>query len=96
MQKYKTILESWSPFVAGKNNFFDNEILKKIAQKHKKTIAQIALRFLIEQGIVVIPKTTNEARMKENLNVFDFSLDNEDRQTLNAMDTGKSQFGWDS
>lgn len=96
MQKYKTILESWSPFVAGKNNFFDNEILKKIAQKHKKTIAQIALRFLIEQGIVVIPKTTNEARMKENLNIFDFSLDNEDRQTLNAMDTGKSQFGWDS
>lgn len=96
MQKYGTILESWSPFVAGKNNFFDNETLKKIAAKYNKSVAQIALRFLIEQGIVVIPKSTNENRLKENLAVFDFSLDNDDRTTLNAMDTGKSQFGWDS
>lgn len=96
MQKYGTVLESWSPFVMGKNNFFENENLKKIAKKYNKTVAQVVLRFLIEQGIIVIPKTTNEARMRENLAVFDFALDAQDIKTLNAMDTGKSQFGWDS
>ena len=96
MQTYGTILESWSPFVAGRGNFFKNETLMKIAQKHGKSVAQVALRFLIEQGIVVIPKTSKEQRMRENIAVFDFALDESDRKTLNAMDTNKSSFGWDS
>ena len=96
MQKYGTILESWSPFVAGRNNFFKNETLMKIAQKHGKSVAQVALRFLIEQGIVVIPKTSKEQRMRENIAVFDFALDESDIKTLNAMDTNKSSFAWDS
>lgn len=96
MQKYGTILESWSPFMAGRNNFFKNETLMKIAQKHRKSVAQVALRFLIEQGIVVIPKTSKEQRMRENIAVFDFALDESDKKTLNAMDTNKSAFGWDS
>lgn len=96
MQKYGTILESWSPFVAGRNNFFKNETLMKIAQKHGKSVAQVALRFLIEQGIVVIPKTSKAQRMRENIAVFDFALDENDKKTLSAMDTNKSSFGWDS
>lgn len=96
MQKYGTILESWSPFVAGRNNFFKNETLMKIAQKHGKSVAQIALRFLIEQGIVVIPKTSKAQRMRENIAVFDFALDENDKKTLSAMDTNKSSFGWDA
>lgn len=96
MQKYGTILESWSPFVAGRNNFFKNETLMKIAQKHGKSVAQIALRFLIEQGIVVIPKTSKTQRMRENIAVFDFALDENDKKTLSAMDTNKSSFGWDA
>lgn len=96
MQKYKTILESWSPFMAGRNDFFKNETLTKIAAKYNKSVAQVALRFLIEQGIVVIPKTSKEERMRENIAVFDFALDESDRKTLNAMDTNKSSFAWDS
>ena len=96
MSKHKTILESWSPFMAGRNDFFKNETLMKIAAKHGKSVAQVALRFLIEQGIVVIPKTSKEHRMRENIAVFDFALDESDKKTLVAMDTNKSAFGWDS
>lgn len=96
MSKHKTILESWSPFMAGRNDFFKNETLMKIAAKHDKSVAQVALRFLIEQGIVVIPKTSKEHRMRENIAVFDFALDESDKKTLVAMDTNKSAFGWDS
>ena len=94
MQARGTILESWSPFVAGKNNFFKNETLLKIAAKHGKSVAQVALRFLIEQGIVVIPKSSNEGRLRENFSIFDFALDASDTKTLAAMDTNKSSFGW--
>ena len=80
--------------MAGKNNFFKNETLLKIAAKHGKSVAQVALRFLIEQGIVVIPKSSNEGRLRENFAVFDFALDASDTKTLSAMDTNKSSFGW--
>ena len=96
MKKQGILLQSWSPFVAGKNDFFHNATLLQIAKKHNKTVAQVALRFLIEQGIVVIPKTSKRERMQENIAVFDFALDEGDRATLNAMDTNTSQFGWDS
>ena len=96
MKKHGTLLQSWSPFVAGKNDFFHNATLQKIAQKHNKSVAQVALRFLIEQGIVVIPKTSKRERMQENIAVFDFALDEGDRAILRAMDTNTSQFGWDS
>ena len=82
--------------MAGRNDFFKNETLMKIAAKHDKSVVQVALRFLIEQGIVVIPKTSKEHRMRENIAVFDFALDESDKKTLVAMDTNKSAFGWDS
>ncbi|WP_300902167.1 aldo/keto reductase [Helicobacter rodentium] len=94
----KTLLQSWSPFIAGKNveggSILENPTLKNIAQKYNKTPAQAVLRFLIEQGISVIPKTSKKHRMIENLNVFDFYLSVEDRQILSGLDTNKSSFSW--
>lgn len=95
MAPYKTVLESWSPFMAGRQRFFSNGVLNEVAEKHAKTPAQVALRFLVEQNIVVIPKTEKPERMKENLAIFDFNLDDDDRARLSALDTGKSAFGWD-
>ena len=94
MQTSGTKLEAWSPFANGKNDFFKNETLTKIAKKHKKSVAQVALRFLIEQDIVVIPKSSKVERMKENINIFDFALDDEDRQTLIGLDTNEPLFKW--
>lgn len=95
MAPYKTVLESWSPFMAGRQSFFTNGVLNEVAEKHHKTPAQVALRFLVEQNIVVIPKTEKPARMQENLAIFDFNLDDVDRARLSELDTGKSAFGWD-
>lgn len=95
MARHGTILESWSPFVAGRSDFFSNPALQKIAANYGKSVAQIALRFLIEQNIIVIPKSANSQRMCENFAVFDFALKDEDTKALIAMDTGKSAFGWD-
>lgn len=96
MKESGTILESWSPFVSGQSNFFRNPTLMSVAKKYNKSVAQIALRFLIQQGIVVIPKTENELRMRENISVFDFALNGDDMDILSKMDTGKSSFSWDS
>ncbi len=95
MKASGTALESWSPFIAGKENIFKNATLQKIAAKHGKSVAQVILRFLIEQNIIVIPKSSNEGRLRENFAVFDFALDASDTKTLTAMDTNKSYFSWD-
>ncbi len=94
MKSKKTLLQSWSPFIAGKGSILENPTLKNIAQKYNKTPAQVVLRFLIEQGISVIPKTSKRARMQENLNVFDFSLSAQDMRILKELDTNKSAFSW--
>ncbi len=92
MQKYGTQIMSWGPFAEGKNNFFSNEILKTIGEKYGKTIAQVALRFLIQRQIVVIPKSTRIERMKENMEVFDFELSQKDMATIASLDKGESLF----
>lgn len=92
--KGKTLLQSWSPFIAGQGSILENPTLKTIAQKYNKTPAQVILRFLIEQGISVIPKTSKKARMQENINVFDFSLSAQDKKILSDLDTNKSSFSW--
>lgn len=86
------VLQSWASFGEGRNNMFSNPILQKIGEKYHKTIAQVILRWLIQRNIVVIPKTTKIARMKENISVFDFTLSNEDMQTIAKMDTKTSLF----
>jgi len=92
MKKYNTQIESWGPFAEGRNDFFNNATLKEIGERHNKSIAQVALRFLIQRGIVVIPKTVNKNRMEENFNIFDFELTADDMSQIAALDTGKSAF----
>ena len=92
MQKFGTRLMSWSPMARGENNFFNNEILKSIGAKYGKTAAQTALRFLTQEGIIVIPKSTHKERMAENFNIFDFELSKEDMETLKNLDKGESLF----
>ena len=85
-------LMSWGPFAEGRNGFFTNEVLAGIGAAHGKSVAQVALRFLIQSGIIVIPKSVHSERMSENLNVFDFSLSDEEMARITALDTGKSLF----
>lgn len=92
MQKFGTRLMSWSPMARGENNFFNNEILKSIGVKYGKTAAQTALRFLTQEDVIVIPKSTHKERMAENFNIFDFELSKEDMETLKNLDKGESLF----
>lgn len=85
-------IQSWGPFAEGKNNIFQNEVLTQIASKHKKSIAQVILRWLTQRGVVVIPKSVRKERMVENFNVFDFELTNEDMELIQSLDTKTSQF----
>ena len=92
MDKYSTQLMSWSPMARGENNFFNNEFLKSIGDKYNKTAAQVALRFLTQENVIVIPKSTHKERMKENFEIFDFELSGDDMNTLRALDKGESIF----
>lgn len=92
MQEYGTQIESWGPFAEGKNSFFSNEILKRIGDKYTKSIAQVALRFLIQRNVVVIPKSVNKERMKENIEVFDFVLTQDEMTAISKLDKGESLF----
>lgn len=92
MKKYGTQIESWGPFAEGKNDYFNNPVLKKIGEKYGKTSAQTALRFLIQSGVVVIPKSTHKERMEENINVFDFNLTADEMAAIEALDGGESLF----
>lgn len=84
---------SWGPFAEGKNNLFTNKTLLNIGKKYNKTSAQVALRYLLEQNIVVIPKTVNKDRMVENINVFDFELSDDDMAEILKLDTDTTLFG---
>jgi 2,5-diketo-D-gluconate reductase A len=85
-------IESWGPFAEGKNNIFHNELLKAIAYKYKKSIAQVILRWLIQRGVVAIPKSVRKERMEENFNVFDFRLTIDDMEAIKTLDTNASSF----
>lgn len=85
-------IESWGPFAEGKNNLFHNELLSTIAAKYKKSIAQVVLRWLIQRGVVAIPKSVRKERMEENFNVFDFQLSGEDMEAIKTLDTNASSF----
>lgn len=92
MERYGTRVMSWGPFAEGKNDFFTNEVLKAIGEKYGKSVAQTALRFLIQRGIIVIPKSTHKERMIQNMEVFDFALTDEDMQAIYGLDQAKSLF----
>ncbi len=88
------IHESWSPLACGRNGFFRNPVLLQIADRYGKTAAQVGLRFLYQQDIVIIPKSTHIERMRENLDILDFELTTSEMSELLELDLGKSLFGW--
>ena len=90
-----TVMQAWSPFTEGKRRIFEEPVLREIGAQHGKTAAQIALRFLVQRGIGVIPKTMHRERMQENLSVFDFELSDEEMERIGTLADGKSLFGWD-
>ncbi|TDX02097.1 aldo/keto reductase [Dinghuibacter silviterrae] len=92
MTRYKVQMESWGPFAEGKNNIFQNELLRSIASRYSKTIAQVILRWLHQRGIVAIPKTVRIERMIENMDIFDFQLDPVDMEAIASLDTKASCF----
>lgn len=91
MSEYGVIPEAWGPFAEGKNGIFTNEILSDIAKKHGKTVAQVVLRWNVQRGVVVIPKSVHKERIEENLNIWDFALDKEDMNSIAGMDIGHSE-----
>ena len=92
MKKYGVQHESWGPFAEGRNDFFTNPVLNEVGEKYGKSSAQVALRFLIQSDVVVIPKSTHRERMEQNLNVFDFVLDDGDMEAIRKLDEGESLF----
>lgn len=92
LKKCGAQIESWGPFAEGKNDYFNNPVLKEIGAKHGKSAAQVALRFLMQSDVVVIPKSTHKGRMEENFNVFDFTLTAEEMSAIEALDGGESLF----
>lgn len=92
MKKLGVQHESWGPFAEGKNGLFTNPVLKEIAASKGKSVAQVALRYLIQSGVVVIPKSVKKKRMAENFAVFDFELSAADMAAVSALDTGASLF----
>ncbi len=92
MLRHGAQIESWGPFAEGRNGLFTNEVLKEIAAAHQKSVAQVALRFLLQSGVVVIPKSVKKERMAENFDVFGFALTQEEMARIEGLDTGKSLF----
>ena len=92
MKKYGVVHEAWAPFGEGRGGLFTDPVLTKIGAKYGKTPAQVILRWHLQRGIVVIPKSTHKERMAENFNVFDFTLSDEDMKTIAALDKEQSSF----
>ncbi|POR28645.1 aldo/keto reductase [Paenibacillus polymyxa] len=90
MKDYHVQIESWGPFAEGKNNIFKNEVLASIAEKHHKSVAQVALRWLIQRGIVAIPKSVHKERIIENFNIFNFELSRDDMERIATLDSKES------
>lgn len=92
MKKYGVQIQAWAPFAEGKNNLFTNETLCVVGGKYGKSSAQVALRFLIQSGVSVLPKSVRKERMVENFDVFDFELSEVDMEIITVLDTGYSLF----
>lgn len=94
MLQYGTQMEAWAPFTEGRKNIFAEPILKNIGLVHGKTSAQVALKYLVQKNIIVIPKSAKVERLRENINIFDFVLSKKEMQEIETLDKGKSLFGW--
>lgn len=92
MEKYNVQIEAWAPFAEGRNNMFSNEVLVEIGKKYDKSVAQVILRWLTQRNVVALSKSTLVERMKENFNIFDFELSEEDMEKIKELDTKTSLF----
>lgn len=92
MEEFGTRIMSWGPLAEGRNNFFTNPVLETIGRKYGKSVAQVALRWLIQRGVIIIPKSVHVERMEQNLDIFNFELSAEDMGAIAALDTGHSLF----
>ena len=92
LTKYGCQIESWGPFAEGRKDMFTNPVLAGIGAKYGKSAAQVALRFLLQSGVVIIPKSVHKERMRENFELFDFRLTGEDMAAVEALDGGESLF----
>jgi 2,5-diketo-D-gluconate reductase A len=92
MREHGVQMESWGPFAEGKNNIFADPTLSEIGAAHGKSVAQVVLRWLIQRDVVVIPKSVRPERMRENIDVFDFELSDDEMARIAAMDTGTTLF----
>lgn len=92
MDEFGTRIMSWGPLAEGRNNFFTNPVLAAIGARYGKSVAQVALRWLVQSGVIIIPKSVHEERMRQNLDIFDFTLSDQEMAEIAALDTGKSLF----
>lgn len=92
MEEFGCQIMSWGPLAEGRNNFFSNPVLEEIGKKYDKSVAQVALRWLVQRGVIIIPKSVHIERMEQNLNILDFTLKDEDMAEIAKLDTGKSLF----
>ena len=86
MQEFGTRTMAWAPLAESRNNFFENPVLAAIGAKYGKSVAQVALRWLTQRGVIIIPKSVKIERMRQNLNIFDFTLSDEDMAAIAALD----------
>ena len=94
LRPYDVTLEAWSPLAEGRHGIFKNPTLIGIGEKYGKTAAQVALKFLLQNDVIIIPKTTHVERMKENIDLFDFTLNEDDLKDIRKLDTGRNVTGW--
>ena len=92
MEEFGTHMMAWAPLAEGRNNFFTNPVLEEIGKKYGKSVAQVALRWLIQRDVIIIPKSVHVERMQQNLDIFDFELAQEDMAAIAALDTKQSLF----
>lgn len=92
MEEFGTRIMSWGPLAEGRNGFFTHPLLVEIGAKYGKSVAQVALRWLVQRGVVIIPKSTHAERMRQNIDLFDFVLSDQDMAAIATLDTGKSLF----
>lgn len=92
MQEYKVQHEGWAPFAEGRHDLFTNKVLTEIAKTHGKSVGQIVLRWNIQRGVIVIPKSTHKERMQENIDIFDFELTDADMEKIKTLDETKGLF----
>ena len=92
MREHGVQIELWGPFAEGQNNIFSNPVLSEIGAAHGKSVAQVVLRWLIQRDVIVIPKSVRPERMRENIDVFDFELSDDDMARIAELDTGCTLF----